>query len=160
MTTSLLEQMKTHKVFVDTCTFMNYDFQNSLFQNYREIKKFGYKFYTFPIVKKELLRISQDHSKKRVDITKAISALNIINYLEERGFVEVLDISQGSLDITADHVFLWYFLSDGNTGNLQLMTQDKNLANNIKGINGLENGNSKNVRVSKFENGNLEVVVD
>ena len=159
MTTTLLEQMKTYKIFVDTCTFMHRGFQRAILENFREMHWLGYKFYTFPIVLAELRNISQNPHKDSDARNKALNALVIIEHLKELGLMEIVNVSYEGNGITADQMFLGYFVSNCNKENLQLITQDKDLTYDIGCVNGLKTYNGKAIRVTRYNDGKLEVII-
>lgn len=157
MITSLIEQLSVYQTFVDTCAFMNDGFQKSVFYSIDKMKEKGYILYTFPIVKSELLHISRNPSQKESDKEKAKNALIIISILESLGLMKTININTNNFRVTADHIFLLYFIKYSSSRKLQLITQDKMLSDNLMNINSMNTVNAKGIRVSRFDNSNLVV---
>lgn len=155
MKTTLLEEMSVYQTFVDTCAFMNEGFQSTIFRYIEKMKEKGYILYTFPIVINELKHISQSPKQNEINKSKAKNALNIINILKKAGLLKIPVDLKGRVNISADHTFLCYFIKNSSQRKLQLITQDRNLTENIKDINRMNTLSSKGVRVSRFINDNL-----
>lgn len=138
---------------------MHRGFQRVILDNYREMYWLGYKFYTFPIVLSELKNISQNQHKDSDARNKAKSALGIIHRMEELGLMEIVTASYEGYGKTADQMFLGYFVSNCHKDDLQLITQDKNLTYDVGSINGLKTYNGKAIRVTRYNDGKLEVII-
>ena len=155
---SLHEILKTNDIVaVDTCTIMDESFlqfmevYKSIYQQYDTRLSFHHA------VLRELNQINKNSEKSMKDRQKARERMYFLYGLYHDTSVNFI-LNADSCDqgqVFADPLFNDYIIKNRNKSRIAIITQDKNLTEDLLRLNNIESFEGYSVRVLRLSNGNL-----
>lgn len=143
---SLDELVKKHKIFIDTCSLLS----PHAGQFWKNIIPFLKKYNNRVIIPQKVIEELKKHSKQSEKTDLASASLQTLKFLTQLQKQSLIDVRGEAGDNFADNVFQVVFTKFRMNYHLMLITEDKDLAEDILKLNDSKSVKAKPIIVKRI----------